>query len=137
MPLPRNGFVQPIEGVPGGVPVPVSPTGGGATNQPTFATGQTPVPTPGTAVQLNGGVSLPIPDGFMLVIKAPKSATGAVGGTTGTVYVGPSKAEAEDHNVAYPLVKQESIAYGIDDVSSAWVDATVANEGVVWTVEQA
>ncbi len=134
--LPRNGFVQPVEGVNGGIPIPVTPTGGGAVNEPTFATGQTPVPTPGTAVQLNGGVSLAIPDGFQLVIKAPKRATGAVAATTGNIYVGKSQAEAQNTSVAYPITKQEFIMYGIDDVSSAWIDAEVAGEGVVWTVEQ-
>jgi hypothetical protein len=137
MALVRNGFVQPIEGVTGGVPVPVTPTGGGAVNQPSFATGQTPVPTAGVAVQLNGGVSLPIPDGFQLVIKAPKSATGALAATTGTIYVGNSKAHAENHSSTYPLVKQEFIAYGITDVNLVWIDASVSGEGAVWTVEQA
>src|SRR5258706_16034493 len=123
MALLRNGFVQPVEGVPGGEPIPVIPTGGGAVNEPDFASGQTPVPFPGTAVQLNGGVSLPIPDGFQLVIKAPKKATGAVAATTGTIYVGNSKAHAQDHSVAYPLIKQEFIMYGITDVNLVWVDA--------------
>ncbi len=137
MGLPRNGWVQPVEGVPGGVPIPVTPTSGGSVNEPNFATGQTPVPAHGTAVQLNGGASLAIPNGFQLVIKAPKKATGAVAATTGTIYIGSSKANAENHSVAYPLVKQEFIAYGITDVSSVWVDAEVDGEGVVWTVEQA
>src|SRR5258706_3130086 len=96
-------------------PLPVTPTAGGDVNQPTFMTGQTPVPSPGTAVQLNGGVSLPIPNGYRLVIKAPKKETGAVLATAGQVYIGRSQAEAEDDTVAFPLVKQEIIEYGITD----------------------
>jgi hypothetical protein len=127
MPLPRNGWVQPVEGVPGGIPIPVTPVA--PSNEPHFVTGRTPVPTPGTAVQLNGGSSIPIPGGYYLVIKAPKA-------TTGTMFIGNSQANAQDVTVSYPLDKQEVIEYGIADVNLVWVDASVAGEEVVWTVEQ-
>ena len=131
--LPRNGWVQPVEGVPGGIPIPIDPAEG----EPNFVTGQTAVAVAGTAQQLNGGVSIPIPNGMQLVIKAPKDATGAVTATSGPIYVSNSKANAENHSVAYPLAKQEFIAYAITDVNLVWVDAAVSGNGVVWTVEKA
>jgi hypothetical protein len=66
--LPRNGYVQPVEGVTGGVPIPVTPSGGQGTvvatpADTTVGVGATqvlPVP-PGTTlrmrVQVTGGDS--------------------------------------------------------------------------------
>ena len=128
MTLFRNGWVQPVEGVPGGVPIPFTPVA--PANEPHFTTGRTPVPTHGTAVQLNGGVSVPIPGGYYLVIKSPKA-------NTGLMFIGNSKAHAQDPTVSYPLDPQEFIEYGITDVNLVWVDSAVDGEEVVWTVEQA
>ena len=84
------------------------------------------VTTAGTAVQLP---SVIIPYDKEVSIKAPST-------NTGTIYIGNSKLEAEDHTMGYPLTASEAIEYKIKNLNQLWIDATVAGEGVVWTVEQ-
>ena len=95
-------------------------------NPPQIASQVKKVTTVGTAVQLP---PLLIPYDMEVVIKAPA-------GNTGTIYIGNSKPEAEDHTLSYPLERGEPIEYKIRNLSQLWIDSTVANEGIVWTVEQ-
>lgn len=84
------------------------------------------VDTAGIAVQLP---DVKIPEDFTVVIKA-------LAANTGTIYVGNSKPEAEDTTMSFPLSAGESIEYEIQNLEQLWIDATVANEGITWTVEQ-
>jgi hypothetical protein len=122
MALPRKGDVQPVEGVAGGVPIPIS---GGVVNRPAFATNQKNVTTPGTAVQLQ---TQAIPDGFTIYIRARAT-------NTGKIYVGSSAANAQNHAVAEILEAGAYLTYGITNADLVYIDADVGAEGVMWTVE--
>jgi hypothetical protein len=70
-----------------------------------------------------------IPADKELVIKAQLT-------NFGVIYVGRTKTEAENPNVGYPLIFNESISYKIRNAQEIWVANTVAGEGVNLTVEQ-
>lgn len=97
------------------------------TENPVFINAQKAiVTTAGTAVQLPP-----------VIIPYDKEVTiMALSANTGTIYVGNSKADAEDTSRSFPLLKSETIEYKIKDLSQLWLNATVSGEGVVWTVEQ-
>ena len=99
--------------------------GGAVPNRESFATGQVTVPVPGTAVQLPAQA---IPDGFAVVIRAKDT-------NTGNVYLGNSAANAQDPTVAYILDVGEFVTLYITDLSAAFIDADVADEGIDWIVE--
>lgn len=105
----------------GSDPIPVVP----GANSTTFATGQTPVPTPGTAENL---APQAIADGDAVVITA-------LPGNSGTVWIGNSQANAHDHTVAYPLIPGTFLRLFITNTNLVWVDADNAGEGVAWAVE--
>ena len=84
------------------------------------------VPTAGTAVQLP---NLTVPYDMEVVILALTT-------NTDTVYVASSKLEAEDSTMRFPLQPGEAVSYQIENLNELWIDADVADEGVVWTVEQ-
>ena len=92
----------------------------------TTITQQKVVPTAGTAIQLP---YVEIPRGCEIVIKALAT-------NTGVIYVGNSKANAEDHTMSFPLTAGESIEYKIQNLNEKWIDSAVDGEGVVWSVEQ-
>jgi hypothetical protein len=111
-----------------GVPIPGGGGGGGSSpNQPTFAVGQVNVGSPGTAEELPAQA---IPSGFSIVVRAKP-------GNNGSIWVGPSAADAQDHTVAYELESGDFIEYFVEDASSIFIDADEANDGVCWTVEAA
>ena len=60
----------------------------------------------------------------------------ALGANTGTIYIGNSKPEAEDTNIAFPLLAGEAVEYKIKELSKLWVNASVSGEGLAWTVER-
>jgi hypothetical protein len=126
MALPRKGDVQPVEGVAGGVPIPIS-GGGTSPNQPTFACNQQTVAVPGTAAQLQ---TQAVPDGFSVFVRALTT-------NTQTIWVGPDAATAQDHTKATPLEAGAFLELFLTDVNEIWIDADVASEGVSWTVEVA
>ena len=84
------------------------------------------VHTAGTAVQLPTVI---IPYGETVAIKALNS-------NTGTVYVGNSKGGAEDITQSFALSAGQGIEYKIGNLSQLWINSTVGNNGVNWTVEQ-
>lgn len=95
-------------------------------NRGAFTTNQKNVVAAGTGVNLT---ALAIPPGFKLVIKGkPLNA--------GFIWVGNSKANAENHAVAYPLDAGEPLPMNITDASLVWIDADNAGEGVNYVVEQ-
>lgn len=124
--LPRLGEVRMIEGIPGGVPIPVS-GGGTPSNQPDFATNQKNVTTAGTGVQLQ---TQAVPNGFAIFVRAKVD-------NTGTIWVSNSKANAENHALATPLEAGAFLTLALTDVDKIWIDADVSGEGVSWTVEVA
>lgn len=124
--LMRKGDVQPVEGVAGGVPIPVS-GGGTSPNQPTFAVNQKAVTTAGTAVQLQSNA---VPDGFSIFLRAKT-------GNTGVIWVGPDAVTAQDHTKATPLEAGAFLELFLTDVNEIWIDADVSGEGTSWTVEHA
>jgi hypothetical protein len=99
--------------------------GGAVPNRESFATGQVTVPIPGTAVQMPAQA---IPDGFAVVIRAK-------GSNTMDVFVGNSAANAQNPAVRYILEAGEFVTLYITDLSLAFIDAAIADEGVDWIVE--
>lgn len=97
-------------------------------NKPSAKMGTKTVTTAGTAVQLSA-TSIPIPDGFELVVKA-------LGGNTNKVHVALSAADAQTDANAYEMKAGEAIGLKITDVNLVYVDANVAGEGVTWAVEK-
>lgn len=80
----------------------------------------------GTAVQLP---SIIVPYDKAVIVKAPST-------NTGTIYVALYKSDAEERALAYPLVAGETVEYKILNLSKLWIDSTVSDEGIVYTVEQ-
>jgi hypothetical protein len=124
MALPRKGDVQPVEGVIGGVPIPVSGAGG-VPNRSDFYTGQKNVAVAGTAEQCPAQA---VPDGFTIFLRAKV-------GNAGTVWVSNSKANAEDHTVATPLEAGAFLTLALTNTDIIWIDADVSGEGACLTVE--
>jgi hypothetical protein len=96
-------------------------------NRSSFITGQKIVVTAdgAHAVQLTAQA---IPNGYFLTIKAKTS-------NTNVIYVGNSQANAQAHTTAFILAAGESIRLQITDASLVWIDAAVANEGIVYGAE--
>lgn len=90
--------------------------------------GRDTVATAGTAVQLNGGNALSVPDGAELHIVAPTD-------NTGSVYLGDSTVSSIDGYELEPG-EQMPIPLHVDDVSLVFVDVDNAGDGVTWIVEQ-
>ena len=95
-------------------------------NPESIAIQQKLVTTAGIAVQLP---PVKIPYDCEVVILALST-------NNGTIYIGNSKLNAEDHTISFPLLAGESIEYKIRNLSLLWVDASVSGEGIIWTVEQ-
>ena len=70
----------------------------------------------------------PIPDGFAIVLQA-------LPGNNGIVYIGNSKANAEDHTVAFELGEGIFLRLYITNANLVWVDAATMGEGISWAVE--
>lgn len=94
-------------------------------NFTTIETGQDTVETAGTAVQLNGGTSLPVPQGSTLTIRANS-------GLTGNMYIGDSTVSS---STGYTLGGAESVTVSVDDVSAIWIDSDNGGQAVTWVVE--
>lgn len=90
-----------------------------------LAHGQDSVTTAGTAVQLNGGTSLTIPDGAELVVRAD-------GGNAGNIYVGDSDVSSSN---GFVLGAGESVSLPTSDVNNVYIDSDNDGEGVSWLVE--
>jgi hypothetical protein len=96
-------------------------------NRPALAMGQKNVPTAGTAVRLP---NIQIPNGFKAVIMAKP-------GNTGYIYLGTSKAGAEDTSTRFDRLEPgDSISLQITTLELVWVDASADGDGVSWIVEQ-
>lgn len=94
-------------------------------NWPDIETGQDTVSTTGTPVQLNGGTSLSVPDGATVSVTAlPDNA--------GNIYVGDSTVDSSTGDV---LTADSSLSIPVTDVSSIYIDADNAGEGVSWITE--
>lgn len=94
-------------------------------NWPGIETGQDTVAVAGTAEQLNGGTSLPVPNGATVSVTALPS-------NTGNVYVGDSSVSATTGDVLTP---DTSVELPVTDVSSIYIDVDTGGEGVSWIVE--
>lgn len=87
---------------------------------------RTMCPAANTAYQLPSKI---VPHDKEIAIKALPT-------NGGVVYVAFSATAATNINDSYPLIANEAIHYKIYDTQVIWISATVANEGVVCTVEQ-
>jgi hypothetical protein len=132
MPAPLKPHLFPVvlhdvDAIPFGTASnPIFVTGGGTpSNRGSFVTNQKNVAIPGTAVQLQ---TQAIPNGFTVYIRARST-------NTGNVYVGSSAANAQNHAVAEILEPGAFLLYGITNSDLVFLDADVAGEGVMWTVE--
>ena len=93
-------------------------------NRPGWDHGQKTVSSPGTAEQLN---ALTIPDGFELVVRA-------LPGNDGNIFLGNSKANAEDADKRLTFSAGNGITIKVKNADRVWVDAAQADEGVdYWT----
>lgn len=122
--LGRLGEVRPIEGIPGGFPIPVS-GGGNSPNQPTWAQGFKIPAAAGTGEVLQ---TQTIPDGFTLFVRAYPDNSDAV-------YIGKSKANSEA--LITPLEPGAYATLALTDVNEVWVNSLVTGDGVFWYVEAA
>ena len=116
MPLGRNGFVQPVEGVSGGIPIPTVSN----LNRPNFATGAVSVAVAGTA---NQAPSQAVPDGFAVTVMAKKT-------NTKNIYLGNSAVNAQTHATAFILAAGDVVKLFITNWNLMWFDADVSNEGL-------
>jgi len=98
---------------------------GGTVNRSSFITGQKTVTAAGTAEQLPNQA---VPDGFAVAITAKEA-------NTGLVYVGNSKANAENHAVALPLSSGRTTALKVTNLNLIWIDAAVNAEGIDYILE--
>jgi len=123
MVAPVSGWIQPVQGSGGsGVPVDIIDV---TPNQSNFATGQTTVPTAGTAQNL---AAQAIPNAFSVVIMA-------LPGNQKNVYIGNSKTAAQAHGSAFVLGPGLFVRYYITNTNLVWIDTDNNGEGVSWTVE--
>ena len=121
---PQGRNVQPVfitGGDPLGPGIPVTVVVTPVPNPTVFTTQQLNVASAGTAQQLG---SAPLPDGFKFVVKAKD-------GNTQKIYVGFSKADAEDHTAAFILSASQGLIFTLHDPAEVWIDADVNGEGVV------
>lgn len=95
-------------------------------NKKSFDTGRKTVGSAGTAEKLHD--DLPIPDGFMLVLKA-------LDGNTGDIKFANTQEKAQGSDV-FILDAGQSIGLSIANANLVWIDATVSGEGVVFYVER-
>ena len=98
---------------------------GGTVNRGSFITGQKTITTAGIAEQL---LSQAVPNGFTAAVAAKET-------NTGLVYIGNSKANAENHAVALPLSSGRVITLKITNLNLIWVDAAVNAEGIDYILE--
>lgn len=94
-------------------------------NRAAFTTDQKTVAVPGTAEQFQAQA---VPDGFTIFLEA-------LDGNTGNVYIGGTKADAENHAKANVLSVGAFRTLALTNTNEIWIDADVATEGVQWTVE--
>lgn len=98
----------------------------GPYNKKSFETFRKTVAVAGTAEQLHA--DLPIPDGFMLIVKA-------LDGNTGNMEFAETQAKAQGSDV-FILDGGQSIGLSITNANLVWLDATVSGEGVVCYLER-
>jgi len=91
-----------------------------------WASTQKSVVTPGAAVQCP---SLEAPAGMGIVFLAKP-------GNTGEIYLGNSKANAENAAVRVELGASNAVILKVSNANLVWVDAETANEGICIFVEQ-
>lgn len=91
-----------------------------------FVTGHVICTVVGTAFQLP---PIPVPKNKQVVVKA-------LPGNITWMWVGASRGESQDINIAYPLVPNEGIGYLVENTDRIWVMAATLNDGVAFTVEQ-
>jgi len=125
---PQGRTVTPVKVVNSSadpVPVIVISGGGAVPNRAAFTTDQLLVAVPGTAQALQAQA---VPDGFDIFVEA-------LDGNTGKVYIGGTKADAENHAKADVLSAGAFRTLALTNTDAIWVDADVAGEGVQWAVE--
>lgn len=121
----QKSVITPVNvaAIEAGVVIPTTPL----TNKGAFETNQKNVAAAGTGEQFQ---TQAIPDGFSVNIKAKR-------GNTGSIWLGDSQANSQNHSVAYELRPGEQIAMFITNTNLCWIDADVNGEGVNWIVETA
>lgn len=98
---------------------------GGVANSSTWSHGHKTVTASGTAEVMP---TLGIPDGQKVTIRPLNS-------NTGLIYLGDTKADAEDTAKRCELDVGESISLMVTNLSLIWIDAAVSGEGVWYAVE--
>ena len=110
------------------------PSGGGGSgysfpaNTESIQIVRIPITVANTAIK---GPDLIVPDGFYLVIKSdPTNPAGSF------VYVGESSSAVININLAYPLVPNEAISYGVTDANVVYISGSAAGMFVLFTAEK-
>lgn len=107
-------------------PLPTTPAASVAVpNRSSWGHGQKTVTAHGTAEQL---ASVSVPDGFALAVRA-------LPGNTGNIYLGDSKANAEDADERITFAAGLGLTLMINNANLIWVDSAVDGEGVDYWVE--
>ncbi len=95
--------------------------------EPTFAQGQLRPAAAGTAEQLTAQA---VPDGFSIFGRAFRR-------NTKDVYIGKSKANAEDPTVGSPVEPGGFFKLFLTDTDEIWINSLMTGDGVFWYVEAA
>lgn len=120
MGLPRNGNVQPIEGVQGGEPIPVGPSSTANKTSVNFE-----IVTVVDNAQAYQGPDVAIPPGFQVVACLRVTQDGAPFG-----YVASSQADVADPTARKEIVKGFLVAYQLQNMNELWFGSDT--DGCVW-----
>ncbi len=95
-------------------------------NRETFVTGSLNVTLSGVAEQLPSQL---IPEGFKVIVAAKLD-------NTDVIYIGNSKANAEDADTRFAALKAgDWIALRVRNLNQIWATSAVTGEGISWIVE--
>lgn len=121
MPLPRNGFVQPVEGVSGGVPIPVVPTDAPA-NKTSVNFAIVTVVDKNVAYR---GPDIAIPNGYSVVAALRINQDGSPVG-----YIASAEADVPDPTARKNFVKGFPFAAQLQNMNELWFGADT--DGAIW-----
>lgn len=121
MPLPRNGNVQPVEGVSGGIPIPVTPVS--APDNKTSVNFK--IVTIVDHTQAYQGPNVAIPAGYSVVAALRINQDGSPVG-----YIASAQADVADASKRKNFVKGFPFAAGLQNMNELWFGADT--DGAIW-----
>lgn len=121
MTLPRNGVVQPVEGVNGGEPIPVIPTG----SAPNKTAVNFKIVTVTDHAQGYAGPNVAIPDGYQVICSMRITQS-----TSETGYIAGAQADVLDPTKRKEFVKGFLAAFQVQNMNEIFFGASV--DGTIW-----